>query len=390
MLLRLSFIVLLVAARVASADPFADGLKEHTGTWTSVHVLTKLSTFKVGKKCLAKLPDKNNGALHAASYFTRDVAEYAKALTGEDWYAAEGDGAPTRDANKDKVGAMVDAFKSKFSVTVNVEGDDCDAKQNSLWLRAWSGVATSIKNFPPPTGKVFVTINVTSKSRDITVDVKDNTTFTFTMPKDIEPAGNWNDKLDKPFRKAAGGIPEDHVFNLKEYTGRYSSAWVLSKLTNLKLGKKCLAKIADKDSGFSHAASFYTRDVMEYVKAVGGDDWDRIEQQSAGDPKSNRELVAKSIAEFKKRFTVNVSVEGDDCDPKSGAYWLKYWTQIGTSLKNYPPKANKVTITMTITPKAKALTITGGNGTWTITAPKDAEGPGWTDKIDEAFKKAKR
>lgn len=376
---RLLVVVGILAATTAvHADPFGDALKDYTGSAMPKLVLEKLSTFKLGKKCLARLPDKNQGALHAASYFTRDVVEYAKTL-GEDWAKLE--------ADEGKLAAAIDAFKSRFSVTVTVDGDDCDAASNSLWLRYWSGLATSIKGNLPPTGKVFVKLTVTSKAKDVTSDVKD-ATFNFTAPKDIE-AGNWNDKLDRPFRKATSGFAEDHVFNVKESTGRFSSAWVLTKFTTFKLGKKCLAKIGDKDSEFAHTAGFYTRDILEWAKAVGGDDWDRIEQQSSGDPKSNRELVNKSMDEWKKRLSITVTVEGDDCDAKSGSLWLKYWSQIATSLKNYPSKAKQVRITLNVTSKAKDVSVTGGNGVYSITAPRDVEKSAWTDKFDAAFKKGK-
>jgi len=368
----------LLFATTASADPFGDALKEYSGGDTGKLVLEKLSTFKLGPKCLAKLPDKNAGALHAASYFTRDVVEYAKSL-GEDWSKLE--------ADEGKLAAAIDAFKAKFMVNVTVDGDDCDAKSNSLWLRYWSGFATTIRNYPPPHGKVVVNLDVTAKVKDITVETKDNITFTVTAPKDIE-ANLWSDKLERPFRKAASGIAENHVFNLKESTGRFSSAWVLTKFTTFKLGKKCLAKIGDKDSEFAHTASYYTRDLLEFVKAVGGDDWDRIEQQSSGDPKSNLAIVDKSMTAWKPKLSITVAVEGDDCDAKASSLWLKYWSQIATSLKNHPTK-KKVTVVLNVTSKAKDVAVSGGNGSYTITAPRDVEKPAWTDKYDAAFKKGK-
>jgi hypothetical protein len=377
-MIRLVLVASLLVSTTASADPFSDALKEYSGGHTPKLVLDKLSVFKLGKPCTAKLPDKAAGALHAASYFTRDVAEYAKSL-GDDWSKLETD--------EGKLAAAIEAFRAKFLITVTVEGDDCDAGSNSLWLRYWSGLATTIRSYPPPHGKVFVNLTVSSKARDVIVETKDNITFTITAPKDIE-AKLWNDKLERPFRKATSGIAEDHVFNLKEATGRFASAWVLTKFTTFKLGKKCLASIGNKDSEFAHTASFATRDILEYVKAVGGDDWDAIEQQSSGDKKSNLALVDKSMDDWKKKLSITVSVEGDDCDAKSGSLWLKYWSQIALSLKNYPTK-KKVTVVLSVTSKAKDVAISGGNGSYTITAPRDVEKTAWTDKFDAAFKKGK-
>jgi len=382
---------LALASASAHADPFSDGLKEYTGEYSRAWVLGKLTTFKVGKNCAARLADKTEGALHAASFYTRDILEYAKALTGEDWSALESQNNSDRETNKALVEPKLDAFKSRFGVTVSVEGDDCDAKQSSLWLRYWTTLGTSLKNFPPKAAKVFVTLNVTSKARDVTVESKDGSTFTITAPKDIE-AADWSNKIDKPFRKLAAGLPDDFAFESKESSGRYSSAWVLSKLTTFKVGKKCLAKLPSKDQGAIHMASFYTRDILQYAMAAGADDWDKIEQQSANDPKTNRDLVDKMMNEFKSRFGVTVTVEGDDCDARSGALWLKYWGQIATSLKNYPPRANKVFITLNVISKAKDVSVTAGKdgATFAIVAPRDKEPPAWTDKYDVAFKQVAR
>ena len=173
---------------------------------------------------------------------------------------------------------------------------------------------------------------------------------------------------------------------------RYWSAWVLSKFTTFKVGKKCLARMPDRDKSALHTASFYTRDIGEYAKLVGAEDWDRIEQQSANEPEFNRELVAKDMDEFAKRFHITVSVEGDDCDVSHGALWLKLWSQIATSLKSYPPKAKKVSITLDVKAKAKDVTITASKdgSTFTIVGPRDIEPTGWSDKFDAAFKRVAR
>lgn len=390
---RLLGLVLVSVAGLAGsarADAFFDGLKDYTGSYGPSYVLEKLTTFKVGKKCYAKLGDKNQGALHAASFATRDLMEYAKALTGEDWAALEGD---DHEGKKDEVAKRVEAFKSKLSITVSVEGDDCDAGANSLWLRYWGTIVTALKKYPPPAGKVSITLDVTSKARVIGVThSKDGSTFAFTGPKDIE-APAWSDLLEKPFRKVLSRLPDDFSFESLEAGGRYSSAWVLTKFNTFKLGKKCLAKLPDREkSGAVHAAGFFTRDVLQYAMAVGADDWDKIETQSANDPKTNRELVDKLMNEFKPRLSITTTVEGDDCDAGHGSLWLKYWSQIPTSLKNYPPKANKVTVTLNVTSKAKDVSVTTSKdgSTITITAPRDKEPAAWTDKYDTALKKVAR
>jgi hypothetical protein len=355
-------------------DDFATGLKEATGDASAVAVLTKLMMFKLGKKCWAKLPDKNQGAVHAAGFATRDVIAYAKDVTGDDWNGLE----PAQ------LDPKVDAFKSKFMLETTVDGDDCDAKQNSLWIGYWSALTTIVKNFPPPSGKALIKLDVSSKTKDLTVDIsKDGTTFSIKAPKDIA-AKDGGDKLERPFRKLASGITDDFAFATKEATGKFHDAWVLTKLHTFKLGKKCVAKLSDKDGGAVHAASFVTRDIAEYAKAAGAEDWDAIESQSANDPKTNRDLVGKDMDGFKSRLSLTINVEGDDCDAGQNALWLRYWTTIATALKDYPPKAKKVAIVLNVTSKAKDVTASG----FTFTAPRDKEAAAWDTKLVAPFKKA--
>lgn len=386
--------VAVVPAPAAADDKLEDfvaAYRDYSSDGSAAWVLTKYVTFKLGDKCWAKLPKKDQGALHAASFFTRDIVAWAKDVTGDDWSAIENQGGD-KDKNLALVEPMMDAFKARFSMTVSVEGNDCDARSNSLWLRYWGTLATSLKSYLPKAQKVAITLNVTAKAKDVTVEVsKDGTSFVFTAPRDIEVAA-WSDKLEKPFRRIKAGLPDEFSFMSYESTGRYWSSWVLTKLTTFKVGPKCLARMPDREKSALHMASYYTRDIGEYAKLVGAEDWDRIEQQSANEPEFNRELVAKDMDEFAKRFQVSVSVEGDDCDVSHGSRWLSYWGQIATSLKSYPPKAKKVSIKLEVKAKAKDVTVAANKdgSSITIVAPRDLEPPAWTDKYDAAFKRVAR
>ncbi len=372
----LSAVALGTVARPAFAgevDDFATALKEATGDPAAVAVLGKLMTFKLGKKCWAKLPSKDQGAVHAASFSTRDVAAFAKAQ-GDDWSGLD----------QAQVDPKVEAFKAKFSLDTTVDGDDCDAKQSSLWLGYWSSLPAIVKNFPPPSGKAIIKLDVSSKTRDVTVDVdKDGTTFSIKAPKDIA-AKDAQDKLERPFRKLNNHFTDDFAFSTKEATGEYFSGWILTKLHTFKIGAKCRAKLWDKNLGAVHAATFATRDIAEYAKATGAEDWDALEGATANDPQFNRDLVAKDMDKFKGRFSITINVEGDDCDAQQSSLWLRYWTTIATALKNYPPKAKKVAIVLNVTSKAKDVTATG----FTFTAPRDKEVVGWSDKLEAPFRKA--
>lgn len=375
-----------VTATAGGMDALGDAVKDATGEHHTAWIMTKLNTFNAGAKCMQKLDGKDSGVIHAATFATREIARLAKQWTGDDWSQMESSGSGDRATNAKEVEPKVAAFKSRFTVTVNIEGDDCDVKRNALWLRWWSEAVSAATKYPTPAGKVFVTVNVTSKAREVTSTVsRDGTTFTFTGPKDIEPK-SYADKIERPFRQLASGIADDFAFLSMESTGRYHAAWVLTKLHTWKVGKKCYPKLADKDSAV-HAASYAVRDIASYAKAVGAEDWDAIETQSSGEPATNRGIVEKDIEAFRKRFSLTVVTEGDDCDATRSSMLLRAWTQVTTSLGRYTPKAKKVAITLTLSSKAKDVTVKSAKdgATFAITVPSKIEPPGWSDKIDKAF-----
>jgi len=94
-------------------------------------------------------------------------------------------------------------FAKRFHMTIAVEGDDCDNTRSGLWIRYWYAISEAFADYPPASGKLDVTLNVTAAARDVTVTVDDTgSQFVFTAPRDIE-AKDWSDKFEKPFRKNA-------------------------------------------------------------------------------------------------------------------------------------------------------------------------------------------
>jgi hypothetical protein len=179
---------------------------------------------------------------------------------------------------------------------------------------------------------------------------------------------------------------DDFSFALKEYTGRYASAFVTNKLTTFKVAPACYKKMQDKNAGALHTASFYTSDILEYAKGVTGDDWSSIEDQNK---EKNVKLIAPMMEDFKQRFMVTVSVEGDDCDVDQNALWLRYWYAIGEAVKDYPPKAGRAFVTLNVTPSVKDVTVDvdDSGSQFTITAPRDIEPKEWSDKIEKPFRR---
>jgi len=189
----------VLASTVAHADPKEDlafavqGLNHdrHSG-W----VIERLVTLKLGDKCWPKLTDKTQRGLGLLASDARSIQRYAKAVTGDDWFAIEGQSSNGAEANRATVDKMVDAFKPKFHVTLDLEGDDCGVTGNDLWLKYLGSALGSLVKYPPKSGVANLTIHVKAKAKDVTVDVdKAGSAFTITAPRDVERSG-WSDKIE--------------------------------------------------------------------------------------------------------------------------------------------------------------------------------------------------
>lgn len=187
---------------VTKFSDFAFEVKDSTGDYSRAWVIDKLTSFHVSDACMEKMIDKNNSALHSASFYTRDIVELAKTLTGDDWDYIE-DQNSDKENNKKLIEPMIDAFKQNFGLSITVDGDDCDVRHGALWLKYWTSVGQAVRENPPASGKVFIQLAVRGDAKDVKVEVDDATsTYVITAPRDIEKVG-WSDKIEKPFRKRA-------------------------------------------------------------------------------------------------------------------------------------------------------------------------------------------
>lgn len=185
-------------------DDFAFAVRERAGTYYGPWIITKLTTFKVSKSCYAKMADPKSDAVNNTSYYIRSVHELAKQWTGDDWDDIEDQGGD-RAKNRKRVEPRIDKFKDRFHLTIAVEGDDCEVGRDALWIRYWYGISEAFADYPPASGKLDVTLNVTS-TRDVTVEVDESgSRFVFTAPRDLE-APDWSEKLERPFRRHAGKL----------------------------------------------------------------------------------------------------------------------------------------------------------------------------------------
>lgn len=179
-------------------------MRDSSGSQHLAWAFTKLTTLRVGEACWAKLLDEkaNDEPLTSAMRASRRLAEYALAVTGDDWKRIE-EQAGDREANRKLVEPMIDELAAKVHVTVIVEGDDCDVGFNGLWHRYWHTSLAALVKYPPASGKAFITITAAAKAKDLTVAVdKTGTKFTITAPRDIQPI-DWPARIEKAFRKVA-------------------------------------------------------------------------------------------------------------------------------------------------------------------------------------------
>ena len=387
------FLTVLLLASVASAGPredFAFSLDQYTGGDYRTEVVDKLVTLHVGAKCRAKLADKNFSVIETAAAVATEIGEYAKVVTGDDWAAIEGD-ARDKDRVKPIVASKIDAFRSRFGMSISVEGDDCDAKKTSLWLGYWVAVMEAVRSYPPPSGKAFIALEVTPNVKEVSYRVSnDGTTFTFRAPRDIEP-GEWIDRLGRPFRQLVAGLPDDFAFSLMEHIGEYTRMWMVTRFTTFNVGKTCRARFSDRTQAVLASAAAVGRDMLGYVHRLGADDWSVIEHQRANDPKTNQTMVYKMMDEYRGKLSVTVNVDGEDCDTKGTALWLRYWTSIAGALEAYPPNADKVSIVLNVSAKTKGMTATVANGSLLVfTGARDIEPDDWLGTIERTFKRNAR
>jgi len=358
----LAVVVVLVATLApayADRDQFAASVEKYTRDDHRAWVINRLMKFNLGPQCWPKVVAPESGAVEAASYVTSDVVDYAKANGGGDWAALEND--------KPALAASMDAFRDRFSVTVDVDGDDCDARRSAHWIRYWSATVKAIKQWPLPGGKVAATIVVSPKFKDLTVQVSsDGTAVTIRAPKEKE-LDSW-EQIDQTFQKlhegtstASGGI-EAFAFACKDSSKDAYAGLVISKLHTFKIGKKCLAKLADPKQNAVYWAGFVT-------SAVG--DWGKRAE----------------IDELRKRFSVVVSVDGDDCDTSLASPWLQYWKETVTMLRELPPRSTKVAIAITATSRAKGISIVVGKdgSSFAVTGPAGRSPDDMHAKIEAAF-----
>lgn len=187
----------------ADVTAYADAVKYKTSdNWRSLSI-AKLTTWKVGKKCWNKIIDPEGRILDLTSFMTGEIAEYAQKVTGEDWATIEGSGVTEKEANKVKIEPMITAFRQKFSLTVSIDGDDCDASHDPLWMQYVMRAVEAVNAKPPTSGKAFIVIDVSSKVRKFSMTAsKDGATFKISGHKEIAD-GQWQNEVSRVFALAA-------------------------------------------------------------------------------------------------------------------------------------------------------------------------------------------
>lgn len=199
-------VLLVLLARATSADPrrdYIDAVGAATGDIVQPTVLDKLVTFKVGAKCWTKLADKDLKGIYTGYTLAHHIVDWAKVVTGDDWWELERKTGIEADTKREMLEEKIEAFKTHFRMTIAIDGDDCNPKNNSHHVVAWEVIGGALRDHPPKSGKAFITLAFKANAKKrVAATSKDGTTFTITMPRDAEP-DVWQRPIQDAFQKVA-------------------------------------------------------------------------------------------------------------------------------------------------------------------------------------------
>lgn len=194
----------LLVSTSARADTkeLSENIRDLTSNNYQAAAVGSLMSFKLGAKCWAKLTkDSRPTQLIASS--VRYIADFAKATTKDEWSTLEGSGTTEKAKNRSMIEGKVAAFKSTFSYSISVDGDDCDDGHDPLWLQYHTHALDYVSANLPTAKKATISIEVSSKAKKFSDGVdKTGTVFKFVAPKDIASA-KWQDEMLATFKKAA-------------------------------------------------------------------------------------------------------------------------------------------------------------------------------------------
>lgn len=183
-------------------DDFAFALHEYTQEFTRTWMITRFHAFHVGTKCLARFPDRNMSVLASGAQVANHLVGYARKRGADDWYAIESQRNNDPKTNQKLVYKLMGELTPKLSLTINVEGVDCDAGSRALWIQYWVAIAEELEENPPKAGRVSIVLDVTPKTKGISAEVGRDGTFLFTASRDVEP-DNWLETIRTAFRRGA-------------------------------------------------------------------------------------------------------------------------------------------------------------------------------------------
>lgn len=178
---------------------------------------------------------------------------------------------------------------------------------------------------------------------------------------------------------------------IRELTSDNYRAATVGSLMSFKLGAKCWAKLT-QESRPTNLISMSTRYVVDFAKAVTGDDWSSLEGSGTTEKAQNRAGVEAKIAEFKPTFSYSISVDGEDCDDGHDPLWLQYHTHALQYVAESVPKGKKASISIEVSSKAKKFSskVDKTGTVFKFVGPKETASAKWQDEMQATFKKAAR
>lgn len=184
------------------------GLNEYTiGSLYKPLILKNIISFEMSPAWWTRMNDKDQKGLHALSFATPDLNEFAKRMGWGDAAAFENAGNGTKEEWKPKIEQVLSQWRPKFSFAFKPDSAKCDSANFDLSLRYLTSLASFLatSDWKPASGVAYITLVPSATAKDISVSIsKDGKSFTVIAPDEIEPS-EWDTKMQRGLKRGGAG-----------------------------------------------------------------------------------------------------------------------------------------------------------------------------------------
>lgn len=193
----------------SAKQDLVQGLNEYTiGSLYKPLILKKTMTFEMSPAWWERMNNKDQKGLHALSFATPDLNEFAKRMGWGDSAAFENSGRGTKEEWKPKIEAVLDQWRPKFSLVFKPDSAKCDSSNFDLSLRYLTTLCSflSTSDWKPTSGEAHITLVPSATAKDLVVTIGNNgKNFTVTAPMELEPS-EWDTKMQRGFKRGGAQL----------------------------------------------------------------------------------------------------------------------------------------------------------------------------------------